>query len=98
MILELGSAKRFALLSCSQQEGPMEAAMPMHSVDTLGLMNCMVSKIDIPALTLPPGELMYRRCPYQGFTLQEQQLGHKVGRLVVDRAHQENHTLAQQRL
>jgi hypothetical protein len=36
----------------------MLAAMPMHSVDTSGLMNCMVSKIDMPALTLPPGELM----------------------------------------
>ena len=36
------------------------AARPMQSVDTSGLMNCMVSKIDMPALTLPPGELMYR--------------------------------------
>jgi hypothetical protein len=36
----------------------MLAAMPMHSVDTSGLMNCMVSKIAMPAVTLPPGELM----------------------------------------
>ena len=34
------------------------AASPMHSVETSGLMNCMVSKIDMPALTEPPGELM----------------------------------------
>ena len=34
------------------------AAMPMHSVDTSGLMKFMVSKIDSPADTLPPGELM----------------------------------------
>jgi hypothetical protein len=36
----------------------MLAAMPVHSVDTSGLMNCMVSKIAMPAVTLPPGELM----------------------------------------
>ena len=36
----------------------MLAAKPRHMVDTSGLMNCMVSKIDMPALTLPPGELM----------------------------------------
>jgi hypothetical protein len=37
---------------------PMLAAMPMHSVETSGLTNCIVSKIDRPALTEPPGELM----------------------------------------
>ncbi len=36
----------------------MLAAMPMHSVETSGLMKFIVSKIDMPALTEPPGELM----------------------------------------
>jgi len=36
----------------------MLAAMPMHRVDTSGLMKFMVSKIDMPALTEPPGELI----------------------------------------
>ena len=36
----------------------MLAAMPKHMVETSGLMNCIVSKIDRPALTDPPGELM----------------------------------------
>ena len=36
----------------------MLAAMPMHSVETCGLMNCIVSYTDMPALTEPPGELM----------------------------------------
>ncbi len=30
----------------------------MHSVETSGLMKFIVSKIDMPALTEPPGELM----------------------------------------
>jgi hypothetical protein len=36
----------------------MLAAMPMHKVETSGLMNCIVSNTDRPALTEPPGELM----------------------------------------
>jgi len=36
----------------------MLAAMPIHRVDTAGLMKFMVSKIAMPALTEPPGELM----------------------------------------
>ena len=36
----------------------MLAAIPTQSVDTSGLMNCMVSKIAMPAETEPPGELM----------------------------------------
>jgi len=42
--------------------------MPMHRVLTSGLMNCMVSKIDMPALTLPPGELMYSEMSLSGFS------------------------------
>ncbi len=36
----------------------MLAAMPVHRVETSGLMKFMVSKIAMPALTEPPGELM----------------------------------------
>ena len=34
------------------------AASPVHSVETSGLMNCIVSYTAIPEETLPPGELM----------------------------------------
>ena len=55
---EFGSAKRLPLAPAISRNEPMLAAMPMHSVETSGLMNCIVSKIDRPALTEPPGELM----------------------------------------
>jgi hypothetical protein len=58
MILELGSEKALALGAGASRKAPMLAAMPMHRVDTSGLMNFMVSKIDMPALTCRPGELM----------------------------------------
>ncbi len=47
----------------------MLAARPMHSVETSGLMKFIVSKIDMPALTLPPGELMYSEMSLSGFSL-----------------------------
>ena len=37
----------------------MLAACPTHTVETRGLMYCMVSWIAMPAVTTPPGELMY---------------------------------------
>ena len=39
----VGQAEALALGASRQQEGAMLAAWPMHSVDTSGLMNCMVS-------------------------------------------------------
>ena len=57
-IVEFGSAKRLPLAPAASRNAPIDAAMPTHSVDTSGLMNCMVSKIAIPADTEPPGELM----------------------------------------
>ncbi|MCY1549995.1 hypothetical protein D9M68_862070 [compost metagenome] len=56
--MELGSAKRLPLAPAASRKAPMLAAMPMHSVDTSDLMKFMVSKIAMPALTDPPGELM----------------------------------------
>ena len=58
MTLAFGRTKRLPLAPADSKNAPMLAAMPMQSVETSGLMNCMVSKIDMPADTLPPGELM----------------------------------------
>ena len=98
MMRELGNAPRLPLAPAIKRKEPMLAAMPMHSVDTSGLMNCMVSKIDSPALTLPPGELMYRKMSLSGvLALQEEHLrDDHVGRLVVDRADEKDDALAQQ--
>jgi hypothetical protein len=58
----------------------------------------MVSKIAMPALTEPPGGVDVERDVLVGvFAFQEQQLRHhQVGRLVIDRAHQEDHALLEQ--
>ena len=58
MTFELGNEKRLPFSPAANKNAPMLAAIPMHSVDTWGLMKFMVSKIDMPALTEPPGELM----------------------------------------
>ncbi|MCY1381255.1 hypothetical protein D9M69_691380 [compost metagenome] len=56
--MELGSEKRFPLVPAANRNAPMLAAKPQHRVDTSGLMKFIVSKIAMPALTEPPGELM----------------------------------------
>ena len=43
MTREFGSAKRLPLAPATSRNAPMLAAMPMHSVETSGLMNCIVS-------------------------------------------------------
>jgi len=40
----------------------------MHTVPTLGRMYCMVSWIARPAVTTPPGELMYMKMSFFGFS------------------------------
>ncbi len=40
----------------------------MHSVDTGGRMNCIVSYIARPEVTTPPGELMYIEISFFGFS------------------------------
>ncbi len=40
---ELGRQKRLSLAPAASRSAPMLAACPTHSVDTSGLMNCMVS-------------------------------------------------------
>jgi hypothetical protein len=39
----LGSEKRMFFSPAQRSSDPMEAAWPMHSVETPGLMNCIVS-------------------------------------------------------
>ena len=46
------------LAPAASKNAPMLAAMPVHRVETSGLMKFMVSKIAIPELTEPPGELI----------------------------------------
>ena len=43
MMRAFGVAKRMSLWPAASSSEPMEAAWPMHSVETAGLMNCMVS-------------------------------------------------------
>ena len=52
--------KRLPFAPPDSRKAPILAACPMHMVLTSGRMNCMVSYIDNPALTDPPGELIYR--------------------------------------
>ena len=43
MTLELGKEKRLPLAPAASKKAPMLAAMPMHKVETAGLMKFMVS-------------------------------------------------------
>ena len=58
MTFELGREKRLPLAPAASKNAPMLAAMPVHRVETSGLMKFMVSKIAMPELTEPPGELI----------------------------------------
>ncbi len=58
MTLEFGREKRLPFAPAASKNAPMLAAMPVHKVETSALMKFMVSKIAMPALTEPPGELM----------------------------------------
>jgi amidase len=65
----IGQRDAHARLARGQQEAAHRAAWPMHTVDTRGLMYCMVSWIAMPAVTTPPGELMYIEMSFDGFSL-----------------------------
>ena len=43
MMRAFGRAKRRSLAPAAKSSEPMEAACPVHSVETGGRMNCMVS-------------------------------------------------------
>jgi hypothetical protein len=65
-----------ALVSATRRPGspdasrklPIDAAWPMQTVPTRGRIYCMVSWIAMPAVTTPPGELMYIQMSFFGFS------------------------------
>src|SRR3569832_1448750 len=69
MTRELGNENRLPLAPAARRKAPIEAARTVQSVDTSGLMNCLVSLIAKPAETVPPGELMYKEISLSGFSL-----------------------------
>jgi len=60
MISAFGNAKRLPFSPAVNKNEPIEAAIPITMVWTSALIKFMVSKIARPAVTLPPGELMYK--------------------------------------
>src|SRR5881296_762952 len=82
---------RFLAPAASRSE-PMDAACPMHSVDTAGRTNCMVSYTASPEVTTPPGELMYMAISFLGIVgLEKEQLRDNEGRhRVLDRTGDED--------
>jgi len=69
MIRALGNAMRMPGSPAASRKLPMLAAWPTHTVETAGLMYCIVSWIAMPAVTTPPGELMYMLIGFDGFSL-----------------------------
>ena len=69
MIRALVRATRIPGSPAQSRKAPIEAAWPMHTVPTRGRMYCIVSCIAIPAVTTPPGELMYMKISFFGFSL-----------------------------
>ena len=54
-----GSAYLFPFAPLVRRIAPILAAIPTQIVETSGLTYCIVSYIANPALTEPPGELIY---------------------------------------
>ena len=68
MIRLLVSATRIPGSPAASRKLPIDAAWPMHTVLTFGRMYCIVSWIARPAVTTPPGELMYMKMSFFGFS------------------------------
>ena len=68
MIRALVSATRRPGSPAASRKLPIDAAWPMHTVPTRGRIYCMVSWIAMPAVTTPPGELMYIQMSFFGFS------------------------------
>ena len=66
MTLEFGNAKRFFFDPPQSKIAPILAACPTQRVLISGFTNCMVSYIAKPAVTNPPGELMYIKISLSG--------------------------------
>ncbi len=52
--------KRLPFVPAVSRTAPKLIAMPMHKVEIGARTNCIVSYTARPAVTMPPGELMYR--------------------------------------
>lgn len=59
IILLLGSDRRWPASPAARSKDAMEHAWPTAKVATGHLMYCIVSYMANPAVTTPPGELMY---------------------------------------
>eukprot|EP00418_Pyrodinium_bahamense_P087613 CAMPEP_0179074610 /NCGR_PEP_ID=MMETSP0796-20121207/33173_1 /TAXON_ID=73915 /ORGANISM="Pyrodinium bahamense, Strain pbaha01" /LENGTH=243 /DNA_ID=CAMNT_0020771835 /DNA_START=150 /DNA_END=881 /DNA_ORIENTATION=+ len=59
IIREFGRLLRLPFVPAASRKDPMDAANPKQTVLTSHGMNCIVSKMAMPAETDPPGELMY---------------------------------------
>ncbi len=68
MIRLLVSATRMPGSPAASRKLPIDAAWPMHTVLILGRIYCIVSWIARPAVTTPPGELMYMKMSFFGFS------------------------------
>ena len=66
IILELFNAYLLPLVPAIASNDPAEEAWPITSVEISHFTNCMVSYIAKPAVTNPPGELMYIKISLSG--------------------------------
>lgn len=57
-------ANRFPFAPDNNNNAPNDAAKPMHSVCTSGLIKFIVSNIAKPAVVDPPGLLMYKNISF----------------------------------
>jgi hypothetical protein len=64
----VGERDAHARLAGASRKLPIEAAWPMQTVPTRGRIYCIVSWIAMPAVTTPPGELMYMKMSFFGFS------------------------------
>ena len=98
MIRLFGSEKRMPLAPAVRSSDPAEAACPTQSVETGGRMYCMVSYIDRPEVTTPPGAVdVHGDFLLRILRLEKQQLRHDQRRhAVVDRPGDEDDPLLEQ--
>src|SRR4030042_4275293 len=63
---ELGRANLFPLVPAAKSVAPIEAAKPTQTVEISGFTYCIVSYIAMPAVTEPPGVLIYSWISFSG--------------------------------
>ena len=67
--MEFGRHRRLPLAPLDSSTAAIEAHSPRQMVDTSHLMKSIVSRMARPAVTEPPGELMYREMSLSGSAL-----------------------------